>query len=495
MLRKIFKVCVFSVFSALFMISCGSTPEESGDGQSAEEKASVENTASEDAGLAPNSEVMSAIADAEAARDAAGSVGADKSHPTEFTSLKEALEILKGKGKKTKDDVIALHKIRDAFKALKSYTNAVELKKEIDSNGWKSRDEETYKKGENSLKEVDEMLAEMNPDDLDSAKNSSEQAEESFAKIVREAKEANEVDLSKRMEAAKNAAEKARGEAVSKGLDKKRAADFSKIDSKFQSLKKNEEKSEKMIGDFQAVEKAFRALIENEEKNNKKNAQAEEARKRAEEEKKRREAQNRVKADSAIAKEIAEASKAAENAKAAAKAAGLDKTRKAEFQSADNALNQAKKNKAQDKSTVSAFKAAEGKFKDLLKSECNDQAKIALEAKNKASVAANNELLKGEYQKALKAYDDASKAGGKGDYAKAINLYKNATTLFNSLLTKLSSQRKDLEVSIEEARKAVKYSHDYALEADKRKPLSGDSVKGILKKGERAIETEYREKR
>lgn len=493
MLSKIFKVGIFAVFSALFIISCRSTPEGNGEGQSVEEKASSsgENGGSEDAGLAPNSEVMKAIADAETARDAAAKAGADKSHSTEFTALNEALSILKNKEKKTNDDLAALYKVTDAFKALKSYTKAEKFKEEVDSKGWQKKDEATYKRGEDSLKKVDKMLTEMNPDDLDSAKEASEMAESSFTKILRDANAAAEADLSKRVEAAKAAAEAARGEVVAKGLDKKRAKEFSNIDSKFQSLKNSEEKSEKMVGEFQSVEKSFKALVTNEEKAAR--AAAEEAKKKAAEEKAKADAKRAAQA--AMAKEIAAAAKAAEDAKTAAVSVGLDKTRKDEFQAADNALNQAKKNKAQDKSTVSAFKAAEDKFKALLKSECDAAASVASKAKSDASWAASNGQLKADYAKASKMFDDAAKVASKGDYAKAINLYKCATELFNSLGEKLGSQKDELEVSIKEAREAVKYSHDYALEADKKKPLSGDSVKGILKKGEKAIKTDNREKR
>lgn len=497
MLSKIFKVGIFAVFSALFIISCGSTPEGKSEGQSVEEKASSsgENSGSEDVGLAPNSEVMKAIADAETARDAAKEAGADKSRSDEFTALSEALELLKGKDKKTNEDVMVLRKITDAFKALKSYTKAEKFKEEVDSKGWQNKDEATYKKGEDSLKEVDKMLTEMNPDDLDSAKEASEMAESSFAKILRDANAAAEADLSKRVEAAKAAAEAARGEAVAKGLDKKRAKDFSNIDSRFQSLKSSDEKNEKLIEDFNSVEKEFKALVADEDK-----AAAEAAKKKAADEKAKADAlkaseAKKAAAEAALAKEIAAASKAAEDAKAAAKTLGLDKTRKDEFQAADSALNKAKSNKAKDKTAVSAFKAAEGKFKALLKSECDAAASVASKAKSDASWAASNGQLKTDYAKASKMFDDAAKAASKGDYAKAINLYKCATELFNSLGEKLGSQKDELEVSIKEAREAVKYSHDYALEADKKKPLSGDSVKGILKKGEKAIKTDNREKR
>lgn len=134
---------------SLMWWGCGSAPAP--EASLTEEKSGVLDEAAKAA-------LDAAMAKADSSRQAAVDAGAEEAAPDKFAAAEAALAALKAKAAAGEDVSAELADLALCYDALAEYAAAVDAKNEIDENGWASRNQAEYDKGEAALAETDALL-------------------------------------------------------------------------------------------------------------------------------------------------------------------------------------------------------------------------------------------------------------------------------------------------------------------------------------------------
>ena len=158
-------ITLLSIITLLFFISCGSKPaaeEQKPDAPDVQE--AVEDLSNQvvDESLSEAEKLAKLMEQINEARKTAIEAGADRNCPDQMNKLDYLLSGLKD----SDDPEAAAKSIIDRYNLLANYSSALDVKKEIDNNGYASYAQNNYDRGVDNLSKVDAAF-DKNPDDFD----------------------------------------------------------------------------------------------------------------------------------------------------------------------------------------------------------------------------------------------------------------------------------------------------------------------------------------
>lgn len=149
-----------------------------------------------------------------------------------------------------------------------------------------------------------------------------------------------------------------------------------------------------------------------------------------------------------------------------------------------------------DSSAIAAATDANGKFQNVLivayKKLAKEERDLAYQAKKNADSVKAGVSQKERYQEAAEAFKLGDTLYAMQSPKKAYENYKSAKVEFTALYEEVSEKRAAAQAAIDEAKRKVEDAERYALEADRRNPITED-IDGIEEEDAVLLEEDHYE--